>query len=139
KLARWKDLSGREELWVAIAFLAALFAFRGLFGLVPFLMALGLAAILGSSTLLGLRLIRGRDARLGNAHRRGAGALTGAGRAWLGALAAAMLGWGYAGLVRLREWRAVSQILVLEERADAGAEPDRELARGALAHARFVE
>lgn len=139
KLARWKDLSGREELWIALAFLAALFAFRGLFGLVPFLMALGLAAILAWSAVLGVRLLRGRDARLGRTQLRQGGTLTGAGRAFLAALAAAVLVWGYAGLVRLREWRAVSQILLLEERAESGAEPDLALARSALDHARFVD
>ena len=49
-LARW------EEAVLAAAFAAAFFTFRGLYGAVPFLLALGLAAILAYAVLLAVRL-----------------------------------------------------------------------------------
>jgi tetratricopeptide (TPR) repeat protein/NAD-dependent dihydropyrimidine dehydrogenase PreA subunit len=59
------SLSWPEEAVTGAAFIAAFAAFRGLYGMVPFLFSLGLAAIVAGLALAGWRLIGRRDVRLG--------------------------------------------------------------------------
>ncbi len=54
-----------EEVLVGLAFVLGFVTFRGLYGLVPFLFALGIAAILAGLVLTSWRLSRDRDAWLG--------------------------------------------------------------------------
>lgn len=53
---RTRRLPWWEELVLALSFAAAFFTFRGLYGLVPFLLALGLAAILAFVVLVAVRI-----------------------------------------------------------------------------------
>lgn len=93
-------LSWGEELLVAAAFAATFFAFRGLFGYVPFLMALGLAGCLAFVALLGLRLVRRRDLAFRHRTLKRGGNLSPAGR-WLAAAVAALaIATAYAGVVQ---------------------------------------
>jgi len=68
------DFSRREELTLAMVFVATLLVFRGLYTAVPLLMTLGLGGIVSCLTLLLLRLAHRSDARLnrfrGNARFR---------------------------------------------------------------------
>ncbi len=57
KPRRW-PLKRWQEILLAGAFAAAFFTFRGLYGAVPFLMALGLAAILAYLVLVAVDLVR---------------------------------------------------------------------------------
>jgi len=59
------SLSWREECLVGLVFVLGFVAFRGLYGLVPFLFALGLSAIFAGLVLVLWRFIRNRDAWLG--------------------------------------------------------------------------
>jgi tetratricopeptide (TPR) repeat protein/NAD-dependent dihydropyrimidine dehydrogenase PreA subunit len=54
-----------EEVLVGLAFVLGFVTFRGLYGLVPFLFALGIAAILAGLVLTSWKLLRNRDAWLG--------------------------------------------------------------------------
>lgn len=64
KQPRKYDLSLGEEGFVAISFLIALYALRGLYDAVPFLLALGLSAICAFLLLVALRVARNENARL---------------------------------------------------------------------------
>jgi polyferredoxin/Flp pilus assembly protein TadD len=75
--------SGWEEVTLAGAFLATLIVLRGLYGVVPFLLALGLALVLAFSLVIAWRAVTGEGARLGVVQLKLAGRWTGAGRAFL--------------------------------------------------------
>jgi polyferredoxin/tetratricopeptide (TPR) repeat protein len=86
-LARW------EEAVLAAGFVAAFFTFRGLYGAVPFLMSLGLAAILAFLVLLAVRLaVRPNLAPKRFPFKR-AGRLTPAGWGFVGAMALVAVFW----------------------------------------------
>ena len=69
-----------QELLLGAAFLAALFTFRGLYGAVPFLMALGVAGIFAFLALLAERLFREHDVALQGSWLKAGGKLTTRGR-----------------------------------------------------------
>jgi ferredoxin len=58
KKRRVYDFTWREEIAMAAVFLGGLYAFRGLYGQIPFLLAIGMSVILALLTVLGWRLIR---------------------------------------------------------------------------------
>lgn len=70
------DLSFREEIAAGIAFILALVAFRGLYGAVPFLLALGLAVLSALACVSLVRLLRRRDVAFQGHPLRRAGRLT---------------------------------------------------------------
>ncbi|MCB9913584.1 MAG: 4Fe-4S binding protein [Planctomycetes bacterium] len=89
----WMTTRG-EELFMALAFVPLLLVFRGLYGLLPFLMSLGLAALTSFLAVIGWRLVRARDAALVRRPLKVAGRLTPVGRgaalaigAWLALVA----------------------------------------------------
>jgi tetratricopeptide (TPR) repeat protein/ferredoxin len=94
-LARW------EEAVLGVAFAAAFLAFRGLYGLVPFLLALGLAGVLAYLVLTAARLVRLPNVTLRKQPLKRGGRLQPAGYGFLAALAAVALLWGDSALVRL--------------------------------------
>jgi ferredoxin len=73
------DFSWPEEVLLGAGFLAALYAFRGLYNRVPFLLSLGLAAIVAVLLLAGLRLLRERSFSYQHVALRCAGRWTAAG------------------------------------------------------------
>lgn len=92
-------LTGWEEAVLAAAFVAAFFTFRGLYGLVPFLMALGLAGVLAWLVLAAARLAVKPDVALRRTGLKRAGRLLPAGRGFVAALAAVGLFWGHSAFV----------------------------------------
>ncbi|HEX9792734.1 MAG TPA: 4Fe-4S binding protein, partial [Planctomycetota bacterium] len=70
----------REEAALGALFLLAFTAFRGLYGVVPFLLALGLGAIVACLALQALRMIYRRDVRLARWVLKSGGRLRPAGR-----------------------------------------------------------
>lgn len=58
------DLTLREDLFAAVMFVAAFFAFRGLYGKVPFLMSLGVAGIVAFVFFKAAQLFYQRDVML---------------------------------------------------------------------------
>jgi Fe-S-cluster-containing hydrogenase component 2 len=80
------DLSWPEELSALAVFVAAAYGFRGLYNVVPLLLALGLAVIAAVAALVLVRMVRHRDFALQDRALRRGGALTPRG-ACVGALA----------------------------------------------------
>jgi tetratricopeptide (TPR) repeat protein len=58
------DLTWPEEIATALVFLAGLYAFRGLYGTVPFLLAIGMAVLAAVAAVVAKRLVVGADLRL---------------------------------------------------------------------------
>ncbi len=101
-----RRLPWSEELVLALAFVGAFFAFRGLHALVPFLLALGIAGMVAFAGLLGLRLVQRRDYSWRRSRLRRAGRLTSAGLVVASILAVVLGGTVWAGVLRWHEWRA---------------------------------
>ena len=94
-----------EEGVLGVAFVAAFFAFRGLYGAVPFLMALGLAGVLAYLALIAVRLaVRPHVAQRRIALKRG-GRLTAAGWAFAAAMAGLAALWIHSGWIGWHAWR----------------------------------
>jgi len=87
---RTYDLSWPEEIAAAAVFLVAIYAFRGLYGRIPFLLAIGLSVIAAVAAVAAARLVRRRDFALQRAVLRRGGRWTAAGIV-AGALAAGLL------------------------------------------------
>jgi ferredoxin len=92
-------LAGWEEMTLAVSFVAAFFTFRGLYGLVPFLMSLGLAAVLAYLVLVAAQLARRPNVTLRRIGLKRGGRLLPAGRWFLAVLAAVALFWGHSAFV----------------------------------------
>ena len=97
--ARHFPLAGWEEATLGVAFVAAFLTFRGLYGVVPFLLALGLAAVLAYPVLVAGRLARRPNVTLRRIALKRGGRLLPAGRGYLAALAAVALLWGHSAFV----------------------------------------
>ena len=93
-------IAGWEEAVLAAAFAAAFLTFRGLYGAVPFLLSLGLAAVLAFAVLLAVRLVR-RDNLAGKRFplKRG-GRLLPAGWAFAAAMTLVAAFWAHSAVVR---------------------------------------
>jgi tetratricopeptide (TPR) repeat protein len=98
-LPRHFPLAGWEEGTLAIAFAAAFLTFRGLYGLIPFLLALGLGGVLAYLGLLAARLAARPDVTLRRIGLKRRGRLLPAGWAFLAALALVALFWGQSAFV----------------------------------------
>jgi tetratricopeptide (TPR) repeat protein/NAD-dependent dihydropyrimidine dehydrogenase PreA subunit len=98
------DFSLGEDLLMAAAFGGCLLAFRGLYDAVPFLMTLGIGAIVAYLVVVTLRLFTRRDVRLIHWTLKRGGRLAPAGAAFGGA--ALLFGgfWGHSGFVRYHEF-----------------------------------
>ncbi len=79
RLPRRSDFSFAEEALLAGVFLASLFSFRGLYGLIPFLLALGLSAILAYLAVVASRLFIREHVKTGRTRLKAGGKLTRAG------------------------------------------------------------
>lgn len=98
--ARRPALGRGEELLLGAAFAAGFFAWRGLYGEVPFLMALGLAGVLAFLALLAFRLLGRRDLAWRRWRLREDGRLTAGGRVFLAGMAVLAVAWVHAGALR---------------------------------------
>ena len=72
-------------------FIATLLSFRGLYGLVPFLLALAVGGIAAAAAIVVLRMFVRKEASLGKRTLRRDGRITGTGRAALLAASAMLL------------------------------------------------
>lgn len=82
KPARY-DFSLPEELILGLVFLVTFFIYRGLYGSVPFLMSLALAAVLGYCAVLAARLAHRSHVRLANMQLKIGGGLRRAGQVFV--------------------------------------------------------
>ncbi len=98
-------LSWAEEGVAAVAFAAAFFTFRGLYGLVPFLMALGLAGVLAYLVLLCVQLITRPNLALKSWRLKRGGALRPAALYLLAGMALLLALWAHSAAVRFHTYR----------------------------------
>jgi len=123
------DFTWPEEIVLALVFALSTFAlFRGLYGVVPFLLALTLGVAVAVATVVGWRLVRQRNFTFQHAVLRVDGRLTRAGGVAVALLALVALFVVHCGLVKHRDRRAVEGLRELR----AGA-ASTELAGAVLA------
>lgn len=99
------NVSWIEEIILASAFILGFFSFRGLYGWIPFLMALGLSGILAFMTLTTVRLRTRQNLRFGVARLKRDGDLTSSGWVFISVMVAVSLFWTHSALVRYHEMR----------------------------------
>ena len=136
-----------EELWLAVFFVLAFLTFRGLYGAVPFLLSLGLAAILSFLSLQLLRLTYRPNLTFRRLAFKRGGRLRPAGFAFLGVMALVGVFWLHSSVVQYHMFRAgrldaaALDAVFSRDRVPAftSLEPrDRARARQALQHYRLV-
>lgn len=111
---RW-DASLGEELFIAMVFLAGVLILRGLYDAVPFLLALGCAAVLSWMAVISQRLARQARVDLGRVALRRRGRLTGCGRLFAGLAAATLVFLSHSAFIRWHEWRGQAAFEQLRE------------------------
>lgn len=94
------DYSAFEEVLLAAFFVLGFVALRGLYGAVPFLMALGVGAMLGYGSLQVVRLATKANVRFQNFSLKRGGALTRAGRVFLACLLPVAALWAHCGAMQ---------------------------------------
>jgi tetratricopeptide (TPR) repeat protein len=94
-----------EEGFLAVAFAAAFFTFRGLYGTLPFLFSLGLAGVLAYLALLGLKMVLRRQVALKGWRLKEHGSIRRAGWAFAAALALLIVLWAQSAWIRLHQLR----------------------------------
>jgi polyferredoxin/tetratricopeptide (TPR) repeat protein len=97
-----------EELLAGVVFIVAFVVFRGLYGLVPFLFALGLAAVTAGLVVLSTRALTRDDARFGSVRLRAAGRLRPAGALLLAATAVVIGIVAHGAVLRVMERRSLA-------------------------------
>jgi len=138
--ARKYDLSLREEFAIGGVFLLSFLALRGLYGVVPMLLAGGAAACVAFIAWKTWRVLRDENVRIIGAQLKLKGRVRPAGVAFLAAGAATLGLAGHSFLVQASKWRGdladaavtAPRSVVLTGRFDAVSEGDREAAREAL-------
>lgn len=136
------DLTWREEVALAIVLLAAFFAWRGIYGVVPMLMAAGVAGVIAFLAWKLWRVVRDRDVRIIGAQLKRAGRLKPAGFVFALVAGLALVATAHSLFVRYHWWRGDlidAQVLVARNDAfnpDPAVIPDdmRALALDALDH-----
>lgn len=146
--AAWKkktSYSWAEEAVLGAVFLVMLFVFRGLYGMVPFLLALGIAGILAYLLLILAKTPFSRNLSLGKRALKRGGNLTNSGRVFVGVMALTLMGTAHSGAVQYHSFmskRLFDDTQELQERAlhtqmELGEKESRTVAK-AIDHARFV-
>lgn len=121
-LRRPFDFTPGEDALMAIVFIATLLSFRGLYDAVPFLMTLGLAAIVSYLTVVALRLVRRRDVRMSHLLLKRAGRLTGPGAGFVVIAVAFLAFGGHSAFIRYHEffgYRAADRVTRSQAAADS--------------------
>jgi len=111
------DFTWAEELLLAGVFLGAAYAFRGLYGLVPLLLAVGLALLVAGLTVVLVRLVTRRELRFQHLVLRSGGRVTVAGGACAAVALVALGASVHSGLV---QWHAREGEAALEAARGAG-------------------
>jgi len=106
-------LSWAEEGILAVAFIAGYLTFRGLYGYVPFLMALGVAGVLAYLALLTFQLATRRNLSFKSWRFKVGGEIQSAGTGFLVVMALVLAFWLHSGSVRLLIARADTSVGVV--------------------------
>jgi len=94
-----------EEIVMAVVGLGALLVFRGLYGQIPLLLAMGLAAIMGYFAIKSVRVLRTANVRLQNLQLKRGGRLTRSGVGFVAAVAVFFLFAAHSAAVQYNVWR----------------------------------
>mgnify|MGYP001434179124 CR=1 FL=1 len=129
-LRRRFDFSILEEALMAAVFVVSLLALRGLYNAVPFLLTLGLGAIMAYLAVLAHRLVSAADVRFNRLQLKRAGRTAPAGAAVLALAAAAAIFLAHSGFIRYHEHFGHRAARALERADDASAAD----IRAAIAH-----
>ena len=103
--SRGRRLSAWQEVVLGVAFVLAFLSFRGLYGEVPFLMSLGVAAILAYLVLVTARLVREPHLTLRRLRLKRQGRILPAGRVFIAAMAGLALFWLHSGWLRYQHFQ----------------------------------
>ncbi len=95
------SLTWPEEILGGVAFVLGFIAFRGLYGMIPFLFSLGLGAILAGLTVASWRLVRDPDARLGPVRIKSDGRIRRAGWIFIAAMVPIVAFWAHSVLIQV--------------------------------------
>lgn len=130
------DLSWSEEIGCALLFAGLFFAFRGLYGLIPMLFAVGIA---GCGTFIlwkAWRLLGDRDCRFHRFQLRRGGRFTASGAVWLMLSAFAVVLTLHSAVVQYHTWRGALHADRASRSTEASAARAADLA---LAHLRKAD
>jgi polyferredoxin/tetratricopeptide (TPR) repeat protein len=125
---RHYSITWAEEIAGALVFVGSLFAVRNVYGLVPFLMALGCAAVTTFLALKTWRLVAGRDVYFHKWNLKRAGKLQRGGWGFLAVAVPLLVLVVHSGWIRYAEFRgdrAFAQLRVPDELALAQPNPSR--------------
>ncbi len=102
---RTYDFKIWEELLMGVVGVGALLIFRGLYGQIPLLLAMGMAAMTGFLALKSIRLVGDLNVRIQNLQLKRGGRLTRTGVAFAAAMAALLAFTAHSGAVQYNVWR----------------------------------
>lgn len=136
------DMTWGEEFAMTALLIIAFFAWRSIYGVVPMLMAAGVAGVIVFLTWKAWRVFRDRDVRIIGAQLKRAGSIKPAGVVFLAVSTLALLLTAHSLVIRYHWWMGDftdAKVLVAREQAmnpDPNAVPDamRETAAEGLAH-----
>jgi len=136
KKRRVYDFTWPEEIAMAVVFTAALYAWRGLYEMIPFLLAVGLAVITAIGMVLLWRLLRFKEFSFQHHILRRGGRLTRAGAFFTLVTPLYLVLTAHSGAVQL-EAREGERLLLAAEVAEGSERED--LIAGSLAHLQRAE
>ncbi len=99
------DFTLAEEMLMVAVFLVTLLVYRGLYGLIPFLLTLALGGILAYGAVLTVRLVRREHVRLNNFQLKRAGRVSRIGLAFAGLAVATLALTAHSAFIRSHEYR----------------------------------
>ena len=108
------DFSIAEEVLLTLVFFVVLFAYRGLYGLFPFLLTLSMGGVFAYCALLCLGLVWKRQVRLNNFQLKIRGRITRAGFGFVGLVFVMSVLTAHSGFIRYHEYRGWEAVGVLE-------------------------
>ena len=130
------DFTVREELGMVFVFFVAVFAFRGVYHLLPLLLSVGMAVLCSVSVVTLYRLIRKPSFTFQSLPLRSNGRLTKAGRVLACLLGLYLLCTGHCFFVKYQQSRAET---LLAEAGHLNGEERRRKVDASLAHLRLVD
>jgi len=119
------DFSIGEEVWMVIVGVASLLAFRGLYGQIPLLLAMGMAAVTAYLFMKLVRLVRVSNVRFQNLQLKRGGRVTRSGVLFAAAVVALAAFAGHSGAVQFQVWRGRALLRAVHVGDEVWSEADR--------------